>query len=49
MRAWRHHHQLTLSGAAERIGIDRNAMYRIEKGEAVNQETITTLWRWLLQ
>lgn len=49
IRAWRHHHELSIRGAAERIGIDRGALYRLEKGEAVNQVTLITVWRWLLQ
>jgi transcriptional regulator with XRE-family HTH domain len=49
IRAWRHHHELTIREAAERIGIDRNALYRIEHGESVNQATLFQMWRWMLE
>lgn len=48
LRAWRHHEELTLTEAAERIGIDRNSLWRLEKRETVNQATLITIWQWLL-
>jgi transcriptional regulator with XRE-family HTH domain len=48
LRAWRHHQELSIRDAAERIGIDRGALYRLEKGESVNQSTLVSVWRWLL-
>jgi transcriptional regulator with XRE-family HTH domain len=46
LRAWRHHQELSIREAAERIGIDRGALYRLEKGESVNQATILQVIRW---
>ena len=48
IRAWRHHEELTLNDAAARIGIDRNALYRLESGKAVNQAALTIVIRWAL-
>lgn len=47
LRAWRHHQELSIREAAERIGIDRGALYRLEKGESVNQATILQVLLWL--
>lgn len=49
IRAWRHHEELSIREAAERIGIDRGALYRLEKGESVNQAALVIVWRWMLQ
>lgn len=49
LRAWRHHEELSVREAAERIGIDRGSLFRLEKGEAVNQKTLVSVWRWMLQ
>lgn len=49
IRAWRHHEELTLDEAAGRIGIDRNALYRLEHGKAVNQASLATVLRWALE
>jgi transcriptional regulator with XRE-family HTH domain len=49
LRAWRHHHELSIRDAAERIGIDRGALYRLEKGEHVNHPTLMSIWRWMTQ
>lgn len=49
LRAWRHHEELSIRDAAERIGIDRGALYRLEKGESVNQTTLVSVWKWMLQ
>jgi transcriptional regulator with XRE-family HTH domain len=46
LRAWRHHQELSIREAAERIGIDRGALYRLERGESVNQATILQVIRW---
>jgi len=47
LRAWRHHQELSIREAAERIGIDRGALYRLEKGESVNQATILQVQLWV--
>ena len=38
---------LSLREAAELIGIDRNALYRLEGGEAVNTRSFLRLMNWL--
>jgi transcriptional regulator with XRE-family HTH domain len=49
IRGWRSDERLSLRQAADCIGIDYNALWRLEKGESVNQGTLITIWRWLLQ
>jgi transcriptional regulator with XRE-family HTH domain len=48
IRAWRHHEELSVREAAVRIGIDRNALTRIESGEGVNGATLARVLNWLL-
>jgi transcriptional regulator with XRE-family HTH domain len=48
IRAWRHHHELSIREAAERIGIDRSALHRLEKGEELSRANAFTVVRWLL-
>lgn len=47
IRAWRHHEELSIREAAVRIGIDRNALNRIESGEGVSALTLTRVLTWL--
>ena len=47
--SWRRHHDMSLSEAAERLEIDRGALYRLERGEPVNQATTFQLWRWMME
>ena len=46
IRAWRKDEELSIREAADRIGVDRGALYRLEKGESVNQATILQVLRW---
>lgn len=48
LRCWRHHEELTTREAAKMLGIDHATLWRFEQGEAVNQATLVTIWRWLL-
>jgi transcriptional regulator with XRE-family HTH domain len=46
IRAWRKDARLSIREAADRIGVDRGALYRLEKGESVNQATVLQLLHW---
>jgi transcriptional regulator with XRE-family HTH domain len=46
LRLWRRHNDLSIREAAARIGIDRSALHRFERGEAVNQATILQVITW---
>lgn len=46
--AWRHHNEMSIREAATRIGIDRGALYRLERGESVNQATFHQVLRFIL-
>lgn len=48
VHSWRRRQDMTLSEAADRMGIDRGALHRLEKGEPVNQATTFQLWRWMM-
>lgn len=47
IRGWRHHEELSIREAATMIGIDRNALTRIESGEGISGVTLTRLLTWL--
>ena len=46
---WRKHNKLSIRKAAEVIGIDKNALFRMEQGKPVNQAALLQVWRWMLQ
>ena len=47
IRAWRCHKELTLDEAAKLIGIDRNALHRLERGKAINQADANCSGAWV--
>jgi transcriptional regulator with XRE-family HTH domain len=49
LTAWRHHHQLSIRGAAERIGIPPSTLARIEKDGTMSSETLAVILRWQLE
>jgi DNA-binding XRE family transcriptional regulator len=49
IRSWRCHKELTLDEAAQQIGIDRNALHRLERGKAINQAAYARVLGWLLE
>ncbi|WP_433965995.1 hypothetical protein [Tunturiibacter gelidiferens] len=49
LTAWRHHHQLSIRGAAERIGIPPSNLARIEKEGTMSSETMAVILRWQLE
>jgi transcriptional regulator with XRE-family HTH domain len=46
--AWRRFNDLSVLKAAERIGVDRAALYRLERCEHVNQAALVKIGRWLI-
>jgi DNA-binding XRE family transcriptional regulator len=46
VQCWRRRHDMSLSQAAELIGVDRGALHRLEKGDSVNQSTVLQILRW---
>jgi DNA-binding XRE family transcriptional regulator len=49
LKAWRHHHQLSIRGAAERLGIPPSTLARIEKDGTMSSETLAVILRWQLE
>lgn len=47
IQAWRKREELTIRQAAERIGIDRNSLYRLECGKSVRLDSLAALMRFL--
>ncbi len=49
LKAWRHHQELSVREAAERVGIPASTYAGIEKGRAMSSETLAVIWRWMLE
>jgi transcriptional regulator with XRE-family HTH domain len=49
LTAWRHHHQLSIREAAERIGIPPSTLARIQKEGTMSSETLGVILRWQLE
>jgi transcriptional regulator with XRE-family HTH domain len=49
LTAWRHHEEMSVREAAKRIGIPSSTYQRVERGLPANGETLTQIWRWLLE
>jgi len=47
VKTWRRMNGLSLREASEKIGIDRNALYRLEDGKPVNMRSFAKVLRWL--
>jgi transcriptional regulator with XRE-family HTH domain len=47
-RAWRHHEEMTLQQAADKIGLPIDTYRRIERGNGMEGYTLATLLRWLM-
>jgi predicted DNA-binding protein (UPF0251 family) len=48
VRSWRLLEKLTVRDAAERIGIDRSVLHRLESGHPVSASNLAAVVRWLL-
>ena len=48
VRAWRHHHQMSLREAAEIIGIPESVLRRFERGDTVSGPTLLALIQWAI-
>ena len=48
LRSWRHHEELTLSEASERVGLTIDTYRRVEHGKPMDGKTLRQLLRWLL-
>jgi transcriptional regulator with XRE-family HTH domain len=48
LRSWRHHQEMTLREAAERVGVPASTYQRIERGHPMQGETLAAVLRWLL-
>ena len=49
LRAWRHHEEMSVRDAADRIGIPCSTYARVEKGYPMSGETWTVILRWMLE
>jgi transcriptional regulator with XRE-family HTH domain len=49
LKAWRHHHEMSLREAAERLGIPPSTYARVEKGYPMSGETLAVILRWMLE
>ena len=49
LRAWRHHGEMSVRDAAERIGIPWSTYQRVEKGRPMSGETLAVILRWMLE
>ena len=47
LKAGRHHGEMTVREAAERVGIPWSTYARIERGHPMQGETLAVLLRWL--
>jgi transcriptional regulator with XRE-family HTH domain len=47
VRAWRHHHEMTLQQASEQVGLTLDTYRRIERGAALSGETQARIYVWL--
>ncbi|WP_348265279.1 helix-turn-helix transcriptional regulator [Telmatobacter sp. DSM 110680] len=48
LRAWRHHEEMSVRDAADRIGIPWSTYARVEKGYPMSGETWTAILLWML-
>jgi transcriptional regulator with XRE-family HTH domain len=49
LKAWRHHHHMSVREAAERLGIPPSTYQRVEKGRVASGETFAHIVRWMLE
>jgi len=49
LRGWRHHEEMSVREAAERVGIPPSTYQRVEKGYPMSGETLDVVLRWLLE
>jgi DNA-binding XRE family transcriptional regulator len=49
LRGWRHHEEMSVREAAERVGIPPSTYQRVEKGYPMSGETLAVVLRWLLE
>lgn len=49
LKAWRHHEEMSIREAAERIGIPWSTYGRIENGYPMSGDTFAVILRWLLE
>ena len=47
--AWRHHGEMSVREAAERVGIPWSTYRRVEKGHSMSGETLALILRWMLE
>jgi DNA-binding XRE family transcriptional regulator len=48
LKAWRHHHHMSVVEAAERIGVSWEVYYRAEKGRAMRPDTFIKVMTWIV-
>jgi len=49
LKAWRHHEEMSVREAAERVGIPPSTYAGIEKGQGIGGETLALILRWMLE
>jgi len=49
LKAWRHHEELSIREAAERIGIPASTLAGIEGGRSMSADTLAVIWRWTME
>jgi transcriptional regulator with XRE-family HTH domain len=47
--SWRHHEEMTIREAADRLGMPASTFARIEKGHAPDSRTLAMILRWVLE
>jgi hypothetical protein len=48
VKAWRWKHEESLRSCAKTIGINHNALLRLESGEEISEKSFAAVLRWLL-
>jgi hypothetical protein len=48
LKAWRHHHMMTIEEASRRIGVSWDIYRRVEKGEEMSLKTFLKIMEWIL-
>jgi transcriptional regulator with XRE-family HTH domain len=48
LRSWRHHEEMTLQQAAEKVGLSLDTYRRLEMGGKMEGDTLAKVLRWLL-
>jgi transcriptional regulator with XRE-family HTH domain len=49
LRAWRHHGEMSIREAAERVGIPWTTYQRVEQGHPMSGKTLALILRWMLE